>query len=104
MASRQSREHSLHGYSPTERDFRLPAPLFRQLARTVDGVEDRPANLGPPGLLVAGVVAADQVVLADGALDSERVLAHVGGQRAIRTVHVDVEPACVMTASLWAEP
>jgi hypothetical protein len=50
----------------------------KTLCRTLDGVEDRPADLGPPGLLVAGVVLADQVVLADGAFDSERVFGYIG--------------------------
>jgi predicted ATPase len=43
------------------------------------GVEGRPADLGPPRVLVGGVLTADEVVLPDRAVHLQRVACHVGG-------------------------
>src|SRR5882724_4944216 len=52
------------------------------------GVKDRPANLGAPGRFVAGVVGADEEVLANRAINADRVLGDVGGQGAVGQVEV----------------
>src|ERR1700751_2990241 len=43
------------------------------------GVEDRPADLGAPLVLVGGAVPVGQVVLADRPVHGQRVLGHVAG-------------------------
>src|ERR1700752_2348766 len=53
-------------------------------------VEDRPANLGSPGRFVAGGVGADEEVLANRAIDGDRVLGDVGGQGAVGQVEVAI--------------
>ena len=54
------------------------------------GVKDRPANLGAPRCFVAGVLGADEEVLANGPIDGDRVLGDVGGQRAVGQVEVAI--------------
>src|ERR1700730_5393523 len=54
------------------------------------GVKDRPANLGAPPCFVAGVLGADEEVLANGPVDGDRVLGDVGGQRAVGQVEVAI--------------
>src|SRR3981189_1688827 len=54
------------------------------------GVKDRPATLGAPGRLVGGVVGADEEVLANRAVDGDRVLGDVGGQGAVGQVEVAI--------------
>src|SRR6202011_2098145 len=54
------------------------------------GGTDRPANLGAPGRFVAGVLGADEEVLANRAIDGDRVLGDVGGQGAIGQVKVAI--------------
>src|ERR1700756_3956228 len=54
------------------------------------GVKDRPANFGAPGRFVAGVVGADEEVLANGLIDGDRVLGDVGGQGAVGQVEVAI--------------
>jgi hypothetical protein len=41
-------------------------------------VEDGPSDLGPPYGLVGCVMLADEVILADGPVDGQGVLCHVG--------------------------
>ena len=50
------------------------------LAGLSRGVKDRPPDFGPPGRFVAGVLGADEEVLANGPIDGDRVL----GQRVAR--------------------
>src|ERR1700752_2692582 len=54
------------------------------------GVKDRPPNFGAPGRFVAGVLRADEEVLANRAIDGGRVLGDVGGQRAVGQVEVAI--------------
>src|SRR5882757_7704203 len=54
------------------------------------GVKDRPANFGAPGRFVAGVVGADEEVLANRTIDADRVLGDVGGQGAVGQVEVAI--------------
>src|ERR1700694_3363362 len=54
------------------------------------GVKYRPANLGSPGRFVAGVVGAYEEVLANRAIDGDRVLGDVGGQGAVGEVEVAI--------------
>src|SRR5882757_6179003 len=54
------------------------------------GVKDRPANLGAPGRFVAGVLGADEEVLANRAINTDRVLGDVGGQGAVGQVEVAI--------------
>src|SRR5215469_2378190 len=53
----------------------------------------------PPRVLVGGVLAADQVVLADRAVYLQRVVCHVGGQCSAALSTSASEPGCTMTAS-----
>src|ERR1700738_3087821 len=54
------------------------------------GVKDWPANLGAPGRFVAGVLGADEEVLAYRTVDGDRVLGDVGGQGAVGQVEVAI--------------
>ena len=70
-----------------------------RLLRARGGVEDGPADLGPPCPLFVRVAPTDQVVLTDRPVDGKGVLVYVGCQRAVRAVDVGVRPAWVITAS-----
>src|SRR6478672_12040464 len=54
------------------------------------GVKDWPPNFGAPGRFVAGVLWADEEVLANRAIDADRVLGDVGGQGAVGQVEVAI--------------
>src|ERR1700758_3326802 len=54
------------------------------------GVKDGPANFGAPGRFVAGVLGADEEVLANGPIDGDRVLGDVSGQGPVGKVEVAV--------------
>jgi hypothetical protein len=51
-------------------------------------VKDWPPNFGAPGRFVAGVLGADEEVLANGLIDGDHVLGDVGGQGAVGQVEV----------------
>jgi hypothetical protein len=61
---------------------------LHSLFRTVGRVEDWPADLSAPSRLVRRIVTADEIPFADGAIDGQRPLRYVGGQRALRAVYV----------------
>src|ERR1700730_13043547 len=50
------------------------------------GLEDGPADFGLPQRLVWGIGGADEVVLANRPVDRGRVLGHIGGEGAVRSV------------------
>jgi hypothetical protein len=65
-----------------------PAAVCRIRSGGRPSAEDGPADLGPPCVLVGGVLTADHVILPDRAVHPQRVACHVGGQRPVGPVDV----------------
>ena len=56
------------------------------------GVEDGPADLGPPRGLVVGVEPAHEIALPDGPVDTEGAVGDIGRQCSVGAVDVGVGP------------
>jgi RNA polymerase sigma-70 factor, ECF subfamily len=63
-------------------------PRQRTWSQTSPGLEDRPADLGPPLRRVSGVALADEKILAHATIDPEGVARYVARQGAVGAVDV----------------
>ena len=63
------------------------------------GTENGPADLGPPRGFIRTVVQPDEIPLANRAVNANRFLGDVRGQRAVGPIDVCVGPTCTMVAN-----